>query len=272
MTGAEIPEDGELSVGPVRLPAGRRVRAGQGSGGPVAWATVREVPGAGRVWAALSAAHAESGLVPFLLSGFDLSDAERPWDSGEFDDPADIGGLEDLDAGALLGQWWDDKTIELDIDEDEDDDGFARELAESLAPFSRQFPGLAPAEETEIGAGSAGEVLAAMPPARIGLVPAARPADALPLLGWTGAGQDMALPVAAVLRSWEDRFGARLLRVGFAEITVLARRPPRSLTSAQLLAAEQWAFCSECAGQGLHDIPRITASLTSSPVWTCWWD
>jgi hypothetical protein len=76
----------------------------------------------------------------------------------------------------------------------------------------------------------------------------------------------------AVLRSWEDRFGARLLRVGFAQISVLARRPPRALEPAQRLAAEQWAFCSECAGEGLHDVPRIMASLIRSPIWTFWWD
>jgi Domain of unknown function (DUF4253) len=72
-------------------------------------------------------------------------------------------------------------------------------------------------------------------------VPAGRPADAL--------------PIAVVLRSWEDRFGARLLRIGLAEISVLARRPPRTRDSAQHLAAEQWAFCSEFGGTGLHDVP-----------------
>jgi hypothetical protein len=42
----------------------------------------------------------------------------------------------------------------------------------------------------------------------------------LPLIGWDGAANhwEDALVIAAVLRSWEDRFGARLLRVGFAEI------------------------------------------------------
>jgi Domain of unknown function (DUF4253) len=55
--------------------------------------------------------------------------------------------------------------------------------------------------------------------------------------------------------------------VGFAEISLLARRPPRTLESAQLLAAERRAFCDEYAGQGLHDIPRITASLMNSPTW-----
>ncbi len=91
------------------------------------------------------------------------------------------------------------------------------------------------------------------------------------MLGWNEA-LDTALPIAAVLRSWEDRFGARLLRVGFAEISLLAQRPPRTLATAQRLAAEQWAFCNECAGEGLHDVPRITASLMNSPIWTFWWD
>jgi hypothetical protein len=80
-----------------------------------------------------------------------------------------------------------------------------------------------------------------------------------------------AVPYAAVLRSWEDRFGARLLRVGLAEFSVLAQRPPRTLDSARHLAAEHWAFCNEFGGTGLHDVPRITASLMSSPVWTCPW-
>jgi hypothetical protein len=104
-------------------------------------------------------------------------------------------------------------------------------------------------------------------------VPAGRPADALPVLGWTGVTHpDVVLSIAAVLRSWQDRFVARLLRVGFAEISVLAQRPPRTLESAQHLAAEQWAFCSECGGTGLRDVPGIAASLMNSPVWTFWWD
>jgi hypothetical protein len=36
-----------------------------------------------------------------------------------------------------------------------------------------------------------------------------------------------------------------------------------------------WWSCSrqdECAGEGLHDVARIMASLMSSPIWTFWWD
>jgi hypothetical protein len=94
----------------------------------------------------------------------------------------------------------------------------------------------------------------------------------LPLLGWTPSDQSDALPIAAVVRSWEDRFGARLLRVGFADFSLLVDRPPRTVGHAERIAAEHFAFCDECAGQGLTDIPSTTASLMETPIWSFWWD
>jgi hypothetical protein len=104
ISATSLPEEGALQLGPVRLPAGKQIRAGCGSGGPIAWATLQEVPGAGRVWAALSRAHSQTGLVPFLLSGLDGS-TQRPWDEEEFDDPVDIAGLDHIDAADLLREW-----------------------------------------------------------------------------------------------------------------------------------------------------------------------
>jgi len=275
MTTADVPADGEVQIGAIRLPAGRRISAGHGSGGLVAWATAEPVPGAGRVWAALSEAHAQSGLVPVLLSGIG-GDPQRPWDTQEFRDPDDLTELDHLDAAGLLREDWLRQRTEYDDYDEEDeeyqDDDFARSIAEEVAPFSRrQFPGLAQAEDHQLSAGQFDRVLSGLGPARVGLVPAGRPGDALPALGWNDA-LVTAVPKAAVLRSWEDRFGARLLRVGLAEFSVLARRPPRTLESAQHLAAEQWAFCNEFGGTGLHDVSGITASLMNSPVWTFWWD
>ena len=65
-------------------------------------------------------------------------------------------------------------------------------------------------------------------PARIGLAVADRPADVLTRIGWTGAANGCLtpLPITAVLRSWEDRFGARLLQIGFDRIRLLVERPP----------------------------------------------
>jgi hypothetical protein len=71
-----------------------------------------------------------------------------------------------------------------------------------------------------------------------------------------------------VLRSWEDRFGARLLQVGFAEIRLLAGRPARTIEAAQHVAAEHYAFRDECGTNDLCDVAGITASPLDSPIWT----
>lgn len=86
MPGTELPENGDVRVGNVQLPAGRQVVAGYGSGGPVAWATLQPVADPGRIWQALSDIAPDTGLVPFLLSGLDETTA-RPWDEDEFSDP-----------------------------------------------------------------------------------------------------------------------------------------------------------------------------------------
>ncbi len=87
MPANSLPEDGELQLGAVHLPAVRRITSDYGSGVPVAWATVQPVPQPGPIWQALSDISPETGLVPFLLAGLDET-TRRPWDDGEFSDPA----------------------------------------------------------------------------------------------------------------------------------------------------------------------------------------
>ena len=105
--------------------------------------TSEPVPGAGRVWAALSDVHAQSGLAPFLLSGI-AGGTGRPWDSQEFRDPEDVTGLDHLEAAELLREDWLRQTTDYDEEDEEyQDDDFARSIAEEVAPFSRrQFPAL----------------------------------------------------------------------------------------------------------------------------------
>lgn len=283
MSVSRMPEDGELRLGPVTLPAGRRITAAHPPGEPLAWVTVQPVPDPGTVWAALSAAHQETGLVPILLSGMggDPQDTRRPWDNGEFDPPPDVARLERMDAATVLREMWDGTSYGVDEEDWQEDEDWQEEEDEELvamrAPFSRQFPGLAPAEDTPLSQDQIRYVLASHRPARLGLVPASRPADVLPLIGWSGfaPGGDATLSLAAVLRSWEDRFGARLLDVGFAEIRLLVERPPRTHETAQRLAAEQFVFCNECTlacEVGLGDVTSITAGLVNTPVWGFWWD
>src|SRR5215469_6803908 len=134
-----LPEDGELQLGPVRLPAGKRVVAGYGSAGPVAWATVEPVADPGRMWRALSEVGSDTGLVPFLLAGLDETTA-RPWEAGEFSAPADISQLAHMDSAQVLAGLWRD---EFEEEDDESEDEADEEFAAMIAPFSRRFPGLA---------------------------------------------------------------------------------------------------------------------------------
>lgn len=261
MTG--LPEDGELQLGPMTLPAGRRIIARFGSGQPVAWATAGPVPEAGRIWTALSAVHQETGLVPFVLGGPD-GDTTRPWDGEEFQDPADISRIDRLDAGTLLAVGWDRRQPDIGEGQEEDPAGVLIRL-----PFGREFPGLAqpdgpPASPRELAWGTRSPGAA-----RIGLAVAGRPADVLPLIGWQGVTSryGSSIPVAAVLRSWEDRFGARLFQVGFDEIRLVVQRPPRTADGALRVAAELWSFSDEVM-DGLRDVPGIAAVVLNSPTWT----
>jgi hypothetical protein len=274
MARGRLPEEGPVQFGSVTLPAGRLITAEYGSGEPVAWATADPVPEPGRVWAALSAVLDQTGLVPILLDGLS-GDTSRPWDGGEFQDPEDPRRADGLDPAAFLEACWSGRLS------DDDDD-----LAAQVGPFARPFPGLAPPEQTPLIPARRWQVLdVVLPqvrarrkpqaPARIGLVAADRPADVPAAIGWLGLTNlpldNKLLNLCAVLRSWEDRFGAVLIDVGFADIRLLAQRPPRSLEAAERIAAEHFALADECTDIS-RTVPGIAASLVKAPIWTFWWD
>ena len=282
MITGRLPAEGPLQIGSVALPAGVHIVSGYGTRQPVAWATMEPVPEPDKIWAALSAAHPQTGLVPFLLEGMypkDPSSTQRPWDEGEFEDPADLTELERLDAAALLECWWNGRLEPLAEGQEEDPGRILTRL-----PFGRQFPGLAPAEIRPRDPRELQLALAwSRRPARIGLAVADRPADVLARIGWMGAANwhPTPLPITAVLRSWEDRFGARLLQIGFATIRLLIERPPRTADAALRLAAEQYVFCDECqhgesemgtAVPGLGTVPGLALCVLNVPAWTFWWD
>jgi hypothetical protein len=261
-----VPDDDEFCIDGIWMP-GRQVLAHHSTGGPPmasAWVTDRAAHSAGPVWARLAEEAATTGLQPFLLSGLD-GDTARPWDSAEFSAPQDASGIDRVGVARLVEEWWDCPT-EAEYEADE-------ELRAMFAPFGPRFPGLAPAVEEDLDPQLMRRALFQYTrSARIGLVPASRPADVLPRLGWDGAcNSRTSLEIAAVLRSWEDRYGARLLEVGFAAIRLLVSRPPQTLEAAQRIAAEHFAFCDE-ACMGPHDVGRIAAALVSNPFWDFWWD
>jgi hypothetical protein len=273
MVTAEVPADGPVRLGSVQLPVGKRISERHGA--PRLWATSEPVPGAGRVWLALADMHPDTGLVPILLAFLDrYRHWGRPWDNAEFGPQCDLAAVARLDAAAVLAeQWWGPwgpTQAELESDP---------ELAAMVAPYGEQFPGLAPAQEQALTEAELARALSWFGSARIGLVPAARPADVLALVGYDGTVNRYGTPelLSAVLRSWEDRFGAVLLEVGFNHIRLLARRPPRTLRDAQAVAAELWPICSEFwlidrPGTAVCEIGSIAECILDIPIWSMWWD
>src|SRR5215467_7913904 len=331
MTATILPADGEIQLGPVRLPEGRRVIPYEHDD-PVAWVTLGTMPDPGLAWSALTDLHGETGLLPVVL--YDEAD--------DYDDlfmePCDVAEIDRLDVAGLLATRW---QGELQDDADEHDHGpsfpgtphateflglkqpgeggnslfdivravvgamhdpdaqeelrrrseLDRETPEwqEWAATSRErearrpnvpFPGLAPATDGSLTSAARIAALRSLRPARIGLIAAQRPADVLATVGWScfddpAYGDDIrnAVWIGAVLRSWEIRFGARLLAIGpSAVVRLLVQRPPRTFEAAEKIAAEHSAFCDECAGQGLRTVREIAPVLVDAPIWTFWWD
>jgi Domain of unknown function (DUF4253) len=64
--------------------------------------------------------------------------------------------------------------------------------------------------------------------------------------GWIGpANHAQTAPLAAVVRSWEDRFGVRVTRVGFDTLDLSVAAPPQRTEHALHVAAEHFAFCPD---------------------------
>jgi hypothetical protein len=304
----ELPGDGEVQLGAVRLPSGKRICARtpaegfQQSSGiawmaereteareyarahpgvPLLWATDDPVPDAGQVWHALHEMAPETGLQPITLGVLtdqtpSMSDKAgsrgRPWDSGELADPYPLAAADAVDAAALLAEYWE------YLVEPEDDPGNPWQF-EVIEPFSREFPGPAPASDEVLSSAELAAALRMIRPACLGLVPASRPSDVLSQTGFEGFTNGFGTPAefTAVLRTWEDRFGAVLCGVGFADVRVLVTRPPRTRRTAELVAAEIRTMCNEFwpverPGTALTTVREIADYVKDAPFWGFWWD
>ncbi|MEV6680475.1 DUF4253 domain-containing protein [Streptomyces erythrochromogenes] len=156
----------------------------------------------------------------------------------------------------------------------------AEERSAVTAPFGRTWPGTAPgralrADPDAMAGQYARAFLARNPHARLGLVSAPRGADALTSCGWEGPvnyGNDTAM-FSAVVRDWEERFGARVVGLGFSTLHLSVAAPPNGLDEALTVAAEHFAFCPDTIWQGAR--PTLAAHaehLIDLNCWEFWWD
>src|SRR6266567_7028978 len=121
------------------------------------------------------------------------------WDVGEFGDRNGLASVEAVDAASVLSGNWD-----LKVPDPDERDG---EAAEMIAPFGWDCSDLARRRVSALSEGEAARALGWFKLARVDLVPASRPADVRAVIGLNDVNRDAdPASLAAVLRSWEDRF------------------------------------------------------------------
>jgi hypothetical protein len=265
-----LPPAGPLRLGAVELGPGQPivVRRGEEAAPSTVWATDDVVSEPVAAWNELAHQFPATGLWPLLLHGL-YDGSGRPWDSGELE-PVTEADVDALDVREVLAAGWRGWVVPIRN---------PWPLGTGpLAPFGDEFPGLAPPQPTSrtLPIASPGGF------ARMGLVSCRRPADPVALAGWLGTiNVTGPTQVSAVLRSWEDRFGAILVGLGFATITLLVTRPPVTDDDALLLAAEVAALCPDALWQPealplsrLRDpsLESMSRLLVREPLWQLWFD
>ncbi|MFJ8308846.1 MULTISPECIES: DUF4253 domain-containing protein [unclassified Streptomyces] len=204
-------------------------------------------------WARLSPARRAAGLHPVLLGGIrELADWGLTLDDTSYPGDHDA---EDV----LAGLWETYAEDELGY-ESEEWPGLA------LAPALQEDPDRKAAEI----AGTA-TVEGPLKGARLALVPARRSADIPAAIGWTGPlnhEEDVAR-LCAVLRSWEDRFGIRVVGLTSDHLTLSVAAPPTNREEALILAAEHFAFCPDAIETDLYEHAN---SLMSTGSWAFRWN
>jgi hypothetical protein len=149
-------------------------------------------------------------------------------------------------------------------------------------PFEN-WPGLAPPVVVSAGSPSpaqvAGRTVARLVDAerhefedcRLALVPARRSADLPALLEWSSQAPVPLL--SALLRSWEERFGAQVMSACRNSLRVSVARPPLVLRDAELLACEHvLSTAASIVDDPPSTFPDYAASLVGRSDWWFWWD
>ncbi|WP_431944696.1 DUF4253 domain-containing protein [Actinacidiphila sp. bgisy167] len=213
-------------------------------------------------WERLLPARMTAGLHPLLLCLDEALPATSRLDPGAMSYPGDH------DADEVLAGFW-------DFAEESED-----EVADLVAPFGRTWPGLAPARRFEADPDArAAEVAASVVEAgwfkdpRAALVPARRSADVPAAIGWTGPCNheyDVAR-LCSVLRSWEDRFGVRVVALAFDMLVLSVAAPPATVEEAEDVAAEHFAFCPDTITQESDSLRAYAGSLVDAPAWSFRW-
>ncbi len=225
---------------------------------------ISDYPPPSWAWADFALRHKATGLRPVYLRGDDDEPTE-PWVEGNLG-RFRMHGPEEYDADAVLAELWAENTAVPPGDGPEE----IAEMEAETAPFGRSWPGLAPGlalgpadarRADEVAGDLAGRIVNTTD-TRLGLVPVARGADIPAYTGWAGA-PDQPHPgaLSAMLRSWEDRFGVRVIRIGANSLVLSVGAPPG--TEAEALPNVSY---------GAGALRGYAPELVGVPHWSFWWE
>lgn len=223
-------------------------------------------------WRRLHEAHASTGVWPLLLDSDGLAvpgEGFSPWESGEFY-PGSVTSPDRHVAADLLAAWWERYASEPETA------GMATSHLRDPWFFPPATARPSVAASTAAADEYASTYLDAHPRARLGLVAAESGAHALAVVGWQGPvnyDNDTG-KFAAVVGSWQQRFGVRVVAVDGATLHLSVAMPPTSRGDALAVASEHFAFCPDNVWQGghPHTIAAYAERLVGASAWSFWWD
>ncbi len=214
----------------------------------------------GELWSQLRAEHSTSGLWPLLLE-----ESVQPWSVGQIA-PDDADRINLFHAQAFMDEVWADWV-----------ESASTTRSATWSPSGRSlpvWPNLGCPWRTPMWSptGTRGSSPATAP--RSG---SSRPRAApTRWRSWDGRApsnhNEWAVPMAAVIRSWEDRFGARVVGVGFNTLDLSVAAPPTTELHAVHVAAEHWTFCPDSIVQGPGTLEDYAEQIRGRNAWSFWWD
>jgi hypothetical protein len=245
-----LPPDGAAQVAGIELPPGTR--------GPYDgfWCTDATTEDAFGLAAQLADAFPTTRLWPLVWS--------YPSDPEDY-----VGGYSELepvdrvDVEGALAEWW-----------------VRHPPQESwVEPLGVDFPGLADATTRNVDAPR--DPFAALVEhhrasrerqvePRLMLVVCTRPADALVVMGYAPGELELER-VPAVLRSWEERFGAVLVEVTPSYVSLSVAAPPTTFEQALRIAAEHYAMAPQQDAGRPGALRELAESLVGERVWVLGW-
>jgi hypothetical protein len=188
-------------------------------------------------------------------------------------------------ADRILSEQW--ETYVKDVDYEPED------VAEEVAPFGMEWPGLAaaPSDPWVDADELALKVLAEVAEGQrrqneeskygkeqFALHRPYRSAEVLALFeerSLTPSFPYDAADLCTVLTSWEERFGTRLVGLAHDRVIVSVAASVRTIGEAERIAAEHFAFSPDTIVQA-HDDETLSVYATNrvldSEVWSFWWD